>query len=38
MKIMERVLEWRIRRIVTLDDMQLGFTTGRGTTNAIFVV
>ena len=38
MKILEKVLERRIRQIVELDEMQFGFTPGRGTTDAIFIV
>ena len=38
MKILEKVLESRIRQIVELDEMQFGFTPGRGTTDAIFIV
>src|SRR5664279_4118418 len=38
MKILEGVIDGRVRRIVKVDDMQLGFTAGKGTTDAIFVV
>ena len=38
MKILEKVLERRLRQIVELDEMQFGFTPGRGTTDAIFIV
>ena len=38
MKILEKALESRIRQIVELDEMQFGFTPGRGTTDAIFIV
>ena len=38
MKILERVLEKRIRDRVTLDEMQFGFRPGRGTIDAIFIV
>ena len=38
MKILEKVLEGRIRQMVELDEMQFGFTPGRGTTDAIFIV
>ena len=37
MKIIERELE-RIRKLVNIDSMQFGFTPGRGTTDALFVV
>jgi len=38
MKIVERVLERRIRLVVNLDEMQCGFMPGNGTTDALFVV
>jgi hypothetical protein len=38
MKVFESVLEKRIREQVTLDEMQFGFTPGRGTTDAVFIV
>ena len=37
-KILEKVLERRIRQIVELNEMQFGFTSGRGTTDVIFIV
>ena len=38
MKVLERVLERRIRDQVKIDDMQFGFTPGKSTTDAIFIV
>jgi len=38
MKVLERVVEKRIRRVVHIDDMQFGFRPGRGATDAIFIV
>ena len=38
MKILERVIEGRVKEIVKIDDMQFGFMTGKGTTDAIFIV
>ena len=38
MKVLERVIERRVRNIVKIDDMQFGFMTGKGTTDAIFIV
>ena len=38
MKILERVIDGRVRRIVKVDDMRFGFMAGKGTTDAIFVV
>ena len=38
MKILERIVDGLIRQLVSIDDSQLGFVPGRGTTDAIFVV
>ena len=38
MKVVERVIERRVREQVKIDDMQFGFRSGRGTTDAIFIV
>ena len=38
MKIVDRVLENRIRGLVTIDDMQFGFMPGKGTTRAWFIL
>ena len=38
MKVMEIVIEGRLRKIVKIDSMQFGFMSGRGTTDAIFIV
>ena len=38
MKIVERVLENRIRGLVTIDDMQFGFMPGKAMAHALFVV
>ena len=35
LKILERVIDTRVRRIVKVDDMQFGFMAGKGTTDAI---
>ena len=37
-KIVEKVLEKRIRVLVEVDDMQFGFMPGRGTTDALFIL
>ena len=38
MKLFERVIERKMRNLVSLDDIQFGFRLGRGTTDAIFIV
>ena len=38
LKIVELVLERRIRQQVKIDDMQFGFCEGKGTTDAIFIL
>ena len=38
MKIVERVLENRIRELVTIDEMQFGFMPGKGPTHALFIL
>ena len=38
MKIVERVLENRIRGLVMIDDMQLGFMPEKGTTHALLIL
>ena len=38
MNVFERVIERKMRNLVSLDDTQFGFRPGRGTTDAIFIV
>jgi len=38
MKVVERIFKHRIRQQIDRDVMQLGFTKGDGTTDAIFIV
>ena len=38
MKVLERVIERRVRDKVQIDSMQFGFRSGRGTTDAIFIM
>ena len=38
MNVMERVAEQLIRKQVRIDDMQFGFSSGKTTTDAIFIV
>ena len=37
MKVVERLLEKRLRRLVKVDQMQFGFISGRSTVDAIFI-
>ena len=37
-KVVERLLEKRLRRLVTVDQMQFGFMPGRSTVDAIFIL
>ena len=38
MKVIERIFERRLRKVVKLDEMQMGFMPGRGTTDATFIM
>ena len=38
MKLVEHVLERRIRKMVDIDEMQFGFVSGRSATDAVFIV
>ena len=38
LKVLEGVIEARIRKIVKMDDIQFGFSPGKGTTDSIFIV
>ena len=38
MKVVEKVLEQRLRKIITIDDMQFGFMPGKGTIDIVFSV
>ena len=38
MKILQKIVDTLIRQLVSIDNSQLGFVLGRGTTDAIFVV
>ena len=37
-KVLERIVDGLIRQVVSIDDSQFGLFSGRGTTDAIFVV
>ena len=38
MKVVERVLEERLNKIVTVDEMQFGFMSDRGIIDAVFIL
>ena len=38
MKILQPIVDGLIRQVVSIDDSQFGFVSGRGTTDAIFVI
>ena len=38
MKIMEKILERRLRKIIPIDNMQFGFSPGKGTIDAAFIL
>src|SRR6267154_698996 len=38
LKVLERVIEAWVRKMVKLEEMQFGFSPGKGTTDAIFIV
>ena len=38
MKVIKRIFERRLRKFVKLDEMQMGFMPGRGSTYAIFTM
>ena len=38
MKIVEKVLQRRMRRMVKVDEMQFGFMPGKGTIDAVFIL
>ena len=38
MKVLERLVEKKVKSKSTLDSMQFGFISGKGTTDAIFIV
>ena len=38
MKVIERIFERRLWKVVKLDEMQIGFMPGRGSTDAIFIM
>ena len=38
MKMFEKILERKIRKLITVNNMQFGFSPGKGTTDAVFII
>ena len=38
MKMFEKVVEHRLRKLITVNNMQFGFSPGKGTTDAVFII
>ena len=38
MKLFEKFLERRLRKLITVNNMQFGFSPGKGTTDAVFII
>ena len=38
MKMFEKIVERRLRKLITVNNMQFGFSPGKGTTDAIFII
>src|SRR6267154_734730 len=38
LKVLERVIEARVRKMMKLEEIEFGFSPGKGTTDAIFIV
>ena len=38
MKMFEKILERRLRQIIAVNNMQFGFSPGKGTTDAVFII
>ena len=38
MKMFEKIVERRLIKLVTVNNVQFGFSPGKGTTNAIFII
>ena len=38
MKIFEKIVERRLRKLITVNNMQFGFSPGKGTTDAVFII
>ena len=38
MKMFEKIVERRLRKLITVNNMQFGFSPGKGTTDAVFII
>ena len=38
MKMFEKILERSLRKLITVNNMQFGFSPGKGTTDAVFII
>ena len=38
MKIFDKTLERRLKKLITVNNMQFGFSPGKGTTDAVFII
>ena len=38
MKMFEKIPERRLRKLTTVNNMQFGFSPGKGTTDAVFII
>ena len=38
MKMFEKILERRLRKLITVNNMQFGFSQGKGTTDAVYII
>ena len=38
MKMFEIIVERRLRKLITVNNMQFGFSPGKGTTDAVFII
>ena len=38
MKMFEKILERRLRKLTTVNNVQFGFNPGKGTTDAVFII
>ena len=38
MKMFQKIVERRLRKLITVNNMQFGFSPGKGTTDAVFII